>query len=56
MPRFGRSGRGDQFVRVRVVTPRELSEQQKELLREYARESGETVEEKRSFFRKSGRR
>ena len=56
MPRFGRSGRGDQFVRVRVVTPRELSERQKELLREYAIESGEPVEEKRGFFRRPGRK
>jgi molecular chaperone DnaJ len=56
MPRFERSGRGDQFVRVRVVTPRELSDRQKELLREYALESGEPVEEKRGFFRKPGRR
>jgi molecular chaperone DnaJ len=56
MPRFGRSGRGDEFVRVRVVTPKALSEHQRELLREYARESGETVEEKRGFFRKPGRR
>jgi molecular chaperone DnaJ len=52
MPRFGRSGRGDQFVRVRIVTPKELSEHQKELLREYARESGETIEERKGLFRR----
>jgi len=56
MPRFGRSGRGDQFVRVRLVTPKSLTERQRELLREYARESGEPVEERRGFFRKAGRR
>lgn len=56
MPRFGRSGRGDQFVRVRLVTPKALSERQKDLLREYARESGEPVEERRGLFRKIGRK
>lgn len=56
MPRFGRSGRGDHFVRVRVATPKALSERQRELLREYALESGEPVEEKRGFFRKPGRK
>ncbi|MFZ5590696.1 MAG: molecular chaperone DnaJ [Bacillota bacterium] len=36
-------GRGDQHVRVQVVTPTKLSEKQKELLREFARLSGENV-------------
>ncbi|MGQ9556422.1 MAG: molecular chaperone DnaJ [Desulfurispora sp.] len=36
-------GRGDQHVRVQVVTPTRLSEKQKELLREFARLSGENV-------------
>ena len=56
MPRFGRTGRGDQFVRVQVVTPRSITGRQEELLREYARESGEPVEERKGFFRKVGRK
>jgi molecular chaperone DnaJ len=35
MPRLGKRGRGDQYVVVRVVTPTNLSRQQKELLRQF---------------------
>jgi len=56
MPRFGRGGRGDQFVRVEVATPRNLTDRQKELLREFAREGGETIDERKGFFKKVGRR
>jgi len=52
MPRFGRAGRGDLFVRVRVATPQGLSERQKELLREFAREGGEELGEKKGFFKR----
>ncbi|WP_333871382.1 DnaJ C-terminal domain-containing protein, partial [Desulforamulus putei] len=41
IPYLNGSGRGDQHVRVKVVTPTKLSEKQKELLREFARLSGE---------------
>lgn len=34
VPRLRRSGRGDQHVRVNIVTPKKLTERQKELLRE----------------------
>ncbi|MEM2870210.1 MAG: molecular chaperone DnaJ [Thermoplasmata archaeon] len=56
MPRFGGGGRGDLYVRVRVVTPTRLSERQKEILREFAREEGEEVGERRGFFKRPGRR
>ena len=35
--------RGDQFVTVKVVTPENLGEAQKQLLREFARATGETI-------------
>jgi molecular chaperone DnaJ len=56
MPRFGRSGRGDEFVRVKVVTPRSLTDRQKELLREYAREGNEELDEKKGFFKRTGKK
>lgn len=48
----GQGGFGDQLVRVVVATPRKLSEKQKELLRELAREGQEELKprKKRSFF------
>lgn len=52
MPRFGRTGRGDEYVRVKISTPKSLSDKQKELLRELAKESGEELEEKKPFFKK----
>ncbi|UFJ43172.1 molecular chaperone DnaJ [Brevibacillus humidisoli] len=39
------NGRGDQHVRVRVITPKKLTERQKELLREFAGMDGETPQE-----------
>jgi molecular chaperone DnaJ len=52
MPRLGNGiAKGDQHVRVVVQTPTKLSERQKELLRELARESGEDANEQtRTFF------
>ncbi|MGB9660891.1 MAG: molecular chaperone DnaJ [Moorellaceae bacterium] len=58
IPRLNGAGRGDQHVLVRVVIPKNLTEKQKELLREFARLSGwEPSEEDRNnkdkgFFRK----
>src|SRR5262249_12752909 len=45
-------GRGDQVVRLRVAIPRELSDRQRELLRQLAAERGEEVNEpeRRTFF------
>lgn len=56
MPRFGGGGRGDLYVRARVVTPTSLTERQKEILRELARESGEELGERKGFFRKVGKK
>ncbi|MDI6710008.1 MAG: molecular chaperone DnaJ [Thermoanaerobacterales bacterium] len=47
-------GRGDQHVRVRVVTPTKLTERQRELLREFGRLGGEKTQPpgEKSFFEK----
>ncbi|GFN34713.1 molecular chaperone DnaJ [Tepidimicrobium xylanilyticum] len=46
-------GKGDLYVKVEVKVPKKLTERQKELLREFAKESGETHKEsKKSFFNK----
>lgn len=41
VPHLRGNGRGDQHVKVRVITPTKLSDKQKELLRELAELSGE---------------
>ncbi len=41
MPRLGARGQGDQFVRVHVDTPKDLTAKQRELLREFAKTLGE---------------
>lgn len=43
-------GRGDQFVRVKVVTPTHLTEDQRELLRQFARAGGDQIQQDRGFF------
>lgn len=43
-------GTGDQIVSVRVITPKKLNDRQKELLKEFAEESGEEVDEHSSNF------
>ncbi|NLL42853.1 MAG: molecular chaperone DnaJ [Firmicutes bacterium] len=44
-------GRGDQLVKVRVVTPEKLTSKQKELLREFAKAGGgELPDENKGFF------
>lgn len=46
-------GKGDQFVKVVVEVPKKLSEKQKEVIRQFAEESGEEVyEQRKSFFKK----
>lgn len=47
-------GRGDQHVRIKVVTPTKLNEKQRELLKEFAEASGEPVPQgvEKSFFKK----
>jgi molecular chaperone DnaJ len=43
VPYLNRSGKGDQHVKVVVVTPTKLTDRQKELLREFAEISGEEM-------------
>ena len=60
IPKLQSSGRGDQYVRVNVQVPKNLTEKQKELLKQFAETLGESAsgkgggnpsgEEKRSFF------
>ncbi|HHV63181.1 MAG TPA: molecular chaperone DnaJ [Firmicutes bacterium] len=46
-------GRGDQHVRVKVMTPTRLSEKEKELLRQFAKLHGKSApEEGKGFFKK----
>lgn len=53
IPDLNGYGRGDQFVRVKVVTPTRLSERQKQLLREFAATFGENPSgEAKGFFEK----
>ncbi len=53
VPRLGGAGRGDLFITVLVETPARLSTRQRELLEEFARESGEDVNpQSRGFFDK----
>lgn len=49
-------GYGDLFVNVNVQTPTKLNERQKELLREFAEESGEKVEEQPTNFKDRAKR
>lgn len=44
MPDINGSHMGDQLVKVRLVTPEKLSPKQKKLLKEFARESGESLQ------------
>ena len=45
----GRGGRGDQFVTVRIETPRDLTKEQEDLLRRFADAMGEDYKERRGF-------
>lgn len=51
VPRMRSYGQGDQHVKVVVVTPTKISDEQRELLRKFAQLSGEeTHEQQQSFF------
>jgi len=50
IPHLGRSGQGDQKVRVMIETPSKLSKKQIELLKEYQKASGDSPS--KSFFKK----
>lgn len=55
MPVLQGSGRGDQMVKLEIEVPTRLSEEEKRLLQEYARERKDVVEpvKKKGFFRSS---
>lgn len=50
IPHLRGYGRGDQRVRVRVVTPTNLTEEQKQILRKFAKASGDYINEKKEGF------
>jgi molecular chaperone DnaJ len=43
VPRLRRGGRGDHHIQVHVAIPKRVTKRQEELLREFAKESGENV-------------
>lgn len=50
---LNRSGKGDQYIKTKVVIPDNLNNEQKELLKEFAEISGEEINpEKKGFFDK----
>ena len=51
-PRLRGGGQGDQHVTIHVVTPKHLTEKQKEALRTFASEQGDTVHEEGTIFDK----
>jgi molecular chaperone DnaJ len=52
MPRLQRRGHGDLFVQVRIVTPDELNEEQREALEAFAEAGGEEIDVDQGFFEK----
>lgn len=53
IPHLRGAGRGDQHVRVKVITPKKLTDRQRELLQEFAHNGGEDANpEQKSFFKK----
>lgn len=51
-PKLRGAGNGDQHVEVQVITPKNLTEKQREALRVFAKEAGTPLEEDSSFFDK----
>lgn len=51
LPRLNRFGRGDELVRVKILTPTKLTSKQKDLLSEYAKMMDENVKKSKGFFR-----
>lgn len=50
VPNVHGRGQGDQHVKVRIITPKKLTEKQKDLLREFAKVSGTEVDEQHDNF------
>ena len=52
-PRLRGAGNGDQHVKIKIITPKDLSTEQKRILRDFAKESGiEVTEQDESLFGK----
>ncbi len=51
IPHLNRYGKGDQLVRVIIQTPEKLSNKQKELLEQFAKESGDAAQPSKGFFK-----
>ena len=52
MPRLQRRGHGDLYVEVRIVTPEDLNEEQREALETFAEAGGEEIDVEQGFFEK----
>ena len=53
IPHLNGHGRGDEYIKTKVVIPKHLSQEQKDLLKEFAELSGDEINpEKKGFFRK----
>ncbi len=53
IPYLRGQGRGDQHVKVKVLTPQKLTERQREILNDFAKSCGENVNpEQKTFFKK----
>jgi molecular chaperone DnaJ len=51
MPRLNGYGRGNQLVRLKLVVPTQLTQRQKEILQELAKETGQSVKGSKGFFK-----
>ena len=52
MPRLQRRGHGDLYVKVQVVTPESLNEEQREALEAFVEAGGEEIDVEQGFFEK----
>lgn len=52
VPKLNGRGRGDLYVIAKVIIPKKLNEQQRELLRKFAKISGEDIKQEKGFFGK----
>jgi molecular chaperone DnaJ len=52
MPRLQRRGHGDMYVQVRIVTPENLNDEQREALEAFAEAGDEDIDVEQGFFEK----
>ena len=50
IPHLRGGGKGDQYVRINIETPKKLTDKQKELLMQLAKEFGEKIEPQKKGF------